>query len=92
LGKSVFGASNGSADGLVELEAEDKFNFKERLADIKVPTLVIGGENDSFYPIRETAEGIPGAKLILYKKSGHTAMFKPQFNRDVLSFLSQDKT
>lgn len=92
LGKSVFGATNNAADGLVELEAEDKFNFKEQLADIKVPTLVIGGETDSFYPIRETAEGIPHAKLILYKKSGHTAMFKSRFNRDVLSFLRQDKT
>jgi len=92
LGKSVFGATNDAADGLVELEAEDNFNFKERLVDIKVPTLVIGGENDSFYPIRETAEGIPAAKLILYKKSGHTAMFRSSFNRDVFSFLSRDKT
>jgi pimeloyl-ACP methyl ester carboxylesterase len=92
FGKSIFGALSGSGDGLVELEAEDKFNFKERLADIKVPTLVIGGENDSFYPIRETADGIPNAKLILYKKVGHTAMFKSQFNRDVFNFLSQDKT
>jgi len=38
LGKSVFGATNDASDGLVELEAEDKFNFKEYLADIKVPT------------------------------------------------------
>ena len=92
LGKNVFGATNDASDGLVELEAEDKFNFKEHLADIRVPTLVIGGETDSFYPVRETVEGILNAKLILYKKSGHIAMYKSRFNHYVLSFLSQDKT
>ena len=89
FGKVIFSAADNASDGLVELEAEDKFNFKEHLAEIKTPTMVIGGENDNFYPIRETADSIPGAKLILYKKVGHTAMFKRRFNRDVLSFLTQ---
>ena len=89
FGKVIFGAVDNVSDGLVELEAEDQFNFKEHLAEIKTPTMVIGGENDNFYPIRETADGIPGAKLILYKKVGHTAMFKRQFNRDVISFLTR---
>jgi pimeloyl-ACP methyl ester carboxylesterase len=70
------------------LEAEDKFDFTERLAAIRVPTLVIGGESDKFYPLRRTAEGIPSAKLILYKNAGHMAMMKSQFSRDVLDFLS----
>ena len=87
FGKVIFGVADNASDGLVELEAEDKFNFKEHLAEIKTPTMVIGGENDNFYPIRETADSIPGAKLILYKKVGHTAMFKRQLNRDVISFL-----
>jgi homoserine acetyltransferase len=47
------------SDGLVKIEAEDKHDLKERLAEIKVPTLVIGGEEDFLYPIRETAVGIP---------------------------------
>jgi len=53
------------SDGLVEIEAEDKHDFKDRLAEIQVPTLVIGREEDFFYPIRDTATGIPDAKLIL---------------------------
>lgn len=88
----LFGALSAPADpsdGLVEVEAEDGHNFKDRLAEIRVPTLVIGGEEDFFYPIRETAEGIPGAKLILYQGFGHNAMFDHgrQFNEDVLAFL-----
>jgi pimeloyl-ACP methyl ester carboxylesterase len=90
LGRGMFGAPNDPSDGLVELEAEERFNFKERLADIKVPTLVIGGANDGFYPISETAAGIATARLILYKNAGHMAMMKRQFSRDVLAFLTQD--
>jgi len=91
LGRGIFGSPSDPSDGLAELEAEDRFNFKERLTDIKVPTLVIGGENDCFYPIGETAAGIPSARLILYKNAGHMAMMKRQFSRDVLAFLTQDR-
>jgi pimeloyl-ACP methyl ester carboxylesterase len=90
LGKGMFGSSDSPSDGLVELEAEHRFNFKEHLADIKVPTLVIGGEKDRFYPIRETAEGIPSAKLILHKNAGHMAMMKRRFRLDILAFLTED--
>jgi pimeloyl-ACP methyl ester carboxylesterase len=89
LGKGMFGSPDDPSDGLVELEAEDRFNFKEHLADIKVPTLVIGGEKDCLYPIRETAEGIPSAKLILYKDSGHMAMMKRRFKQDIRAFLTE---
>jgi hypothetical protein len=44
----MFGSPSDPSDGLVELEAEDRFNFKERLIDIKMSTLVIGGENRLF--------------------------------------------
>ena len=83
------GAPPDPSDGLIEIEAEDKHNFKEQLSKIKMPTLVIGGEEDFFYPIRETASGIPDAKLILYEGFGHNAMFnnRRQFNEDILTFL-----
>jgi pimeloyl-ACP methyl ester carboxylesterase len=89
LGKVVFENPHDPADGVAELEAEDKFDFTDRLAEIKAPTLVIGGDKDCFYPIPETAKRIPSAKLILYKNTGHTAMLKPHFNRDVMNFLTQ---
>ncbi len=89
FGRSMFGSGSPS-DGIIEIEAEDKHDFKERLAEIKMPTLVIGGDRDFFYPIRETAEGIPGAKLVLYEGAGHMAMMKSRFGEDVLSFLTGD--
>jgi pimeloyl-ACP methyl ester carboxylesterase len=85
----MFGAPEDPSDLVVTIEAEDKFNFKDRLAQITVPTLVVAGDQDPFYPealFRETAEGIPNARLILYKGMGHPASGK-QFRRDVLMFL-----
>jgi hypothetical protein len=50
---------------------------------------VIAGDRDAFYSerlFRETAEGIPHSRLILYPGMGHPASGK-QFQRDVLAFL-----
>jgi len=90
IGKSMFGSSSGPSDGIIEIEAEDKHDFRERLAEIKAPTLVIGGDLDFFYPIRETAEGIPGARLVLYENAGHAAIMKSCFGKDVLAFLEEN--
>jgi len=87
----AMGAPKDPSDGLVEIEAEDKHDFRRRLADIKMPTLVIGGDEDYFYPIAETAERIPKAKLVLYEGFGHNAMFSNsrQFSEDVWAFLTE---
>jgi pimeloyl-ACP methyl ester carboxylesterase len=89
MGGLLFGAPKDPSDLIVTIEAEYKHNFKDRLAQITAPTLVIAGDKDPFYTetlFRETAEGIPNAKLILYKGMGHPA-FGKQFHRDVLLFL-----
>ena len=81
------------SDLLVTIQAEDQFNFKDQLAEITVTTLVIAGDQDSFYTpdlIQETAAGIPNARLILYEGVGHPASGK-QFRQDVLEFLRADK-
>jgi pimeloyl-ACP methyl ester carboxylesterase len=87
----LFGAPEDPSDLLVTIEAEDKHNFKERLGQISAPTLVVAGDKDPFYPetlFHETAEGIPNARLILYKGMGHPASGK-KFRRDVLMFLKE---
>ncbi|MBN1190065.1 MAG: alpha/beta hydrolase [Dehalococcoidales bacterium] len=89
FGKIMLNVPANTSDGLIEIEAEDIHNFKDRLADIKAPTLVIGGEKDYFYPIAETAAGIPKAKLITYKGAGHDAQFRSRFSRDILAFLTE---
>jgi pimeloyl-ACP methyl ester carboxylesterase len=51
------------------LAFENKHDFQDRLAEIRAPTLVIAGARDPFYTealLRETAAGIPNARLILY--------------------------
>jgi pimeloyl-ACP methyl ester carboxylesterase len=85
----MFGAAEDPSDVVVTVEAEDKFGFKERLGQITAPTLVVAGAEDPFYSValfRETAEGIPNARLILYPGMGHPASGK-QFRQDVLKFL-----
>lgn len=77
------------SDLVVTIKAEDKLDFRDRLVEITAPTLVIAGDQDPFYSetlFRETAEGIPNARLILYPGMGHAASGE-QFGRDVLSFL-----
>jgi len=89
FGGMLFGAPEDPSDLVVTIEAEDKHDFKDRLAQITAPTLVVAGDKDPFYTetlFRETAEGIPNAKLILYKGMGHPALGK-QFSRDVLTFF-----
>lgn len=79
------------SDLVITIEAEDKHDFKGRLAEIKAPTLVVAGDRDPFYTealFRDTAAGIPDARLILYAGMGHPASGK-QFGRDLLAFLKE---
>jgi pimeloyl-ACP methyl ester carboxylesterase len=82
-----------ASDGIVEIEAEDSHDLSDRLDGIKAETLVIGGEEDFFYPVRETAGRIPGARLVLYPNLGHNAMFvrSRQFGGEIRAFLLSDK-
>jgi pimeloyl-ACP methyl ester carboxylesterase len=81
------------SDGIVEIEAEDGHDLSNRLDRIKAEALVIGGEEDFFYPVRETAEKIPGARLVLYPNLGHNAMFvrSRQFGHEIKAFLLGDE-
>lgn len=72
------------------VEAEDRLDFRNRLPEITAPTLAVAGDQDPFYTealIRETAAGIPNARLILYQGMGHPAAGK-RFRRDLLAFLT----
>ena len=82
-----------ASDGIVEIEAEDSLDLSDSLDRIKAKTLVIGGEEDFFYPVRETAEKIPDARLVLYPNLGHNAMFvrSRQFGEEIKAFLLSSK-
>ena len=79
------------SDLVVTIEAEDKLAFRDRLGEIAAPTLVVAGAKDRFYTealFRETAAGIPSARLVLYEEMGHAATGR-RFERDVLAFLRE---
>jgi len=87
----LLAAPKGPSDLVVTVKAEDKHDFKDRLGGISAPTLVVAGDRDPYYTetlFRETAGGIPNARLILYPGMGHPATGK-QFGRDVLAFLQE---
>lgn len=83
------------SDLLVEAKAMCEHDSKNRLAEINVPTLVIAGDSDFYVPeqlYRETAAGIPNARLILYEGVDHNAIGGKQFKEDVYEFLSEKES
>ncbi len=67
----------------------DRPDLLDRLAEIKIPTLVLVGEWDRFLPCSRLAhDGIPGSRFTLVRRSGHgTPGWQPQaFQRAVLDF------
>ncbi len=79
---------------LATIDAECGFDVRARLQNITAPVLVIAGGRDRAFPqdlVRETAAAIPGARLVVYRRSGHLGtMIHPRFGRDVSTFLDED--
>jgi pimeloyl-ACP methyl ester carboxylesterase len=73
------------------LRAEDAFDVGNRLNDISAPTLLIGGDQDRLYPpelVKQTAERLPHARLILYQKHSHRETIADRrLFQDILPFL-----
>jgi pimeloyl-ACP methyl ester carboxylesterase len=80
------------ADMLATIAAEDAFDLRDRLREISAPTLIVGGGRDRFYPadlFRETAAGLPDARLLLYEDRTHGGTFiDRRFARDIAAFLA----
>jgi pimeloyl-ACP methyl ester carboxylesterase len=67
-----------------------------RLADLNVPTLVIGGGADLYVPpplLRTYASHIPGAELTIVPEAGHSLYWeRPDvFNRALLDFFAKHR-
>jgi len=70
----------------------DRYDVRDRLRSIRVPTLVIVGNDDWVTPpefARELATGIPGARLVVLARSGHNTFVEEprRFTSVVSEFL-----
>ena len=72
------------------------FDVHTRLDEIRMPTLVISGENNSTVPIAnqiELANGIQGAKHVVIPDAGHALIVDQvaRFNSELLGFICSDQ-
>jgi len=70
------------------------YDFRDRLPDVKVPTLIVWGERDSIIPVRDADEFerlIEDSRKIVMKDTGHIPMAeRPQtFNDLLVDFLAE---
>ena len=76
------------------LEASVAQDRAAPIEQIRAPTLVVAGEEDTVYPpelAREMAQRIPGAELLMFDRTGHLANLEQpeRFNKAVFDFLSR---
>lgn len=80
------------SDAWISIEALLDYDGRRSVGEIRAPTLVIGGENDPFFPLgilEETAEAIPDAELHAIPGARHGAFHthKPTFEGRIQAFL-----
>ena len=76
------------------LESMWRLDLSERLAEIRMPALVIHGGDDAIVPPaagRLIATHIPGARLAVIDGAGHvpTLTFPERVAREILAFLDE---
>ena len=80
-------------DFVITMEADLAHDATALLPALTMPTLVLGGEHDPFFPaplLEQTAAALPNAVLRVYAGAGHGLMklHKRRFDDDVLAFLT----
>lgn len=81
-----------ASDILIEAQAEMENQTVQKLPQIRVPVLIISGDQDFYHPkqdIEEMAKMIPNAQLILYPGKGHLIMGEKRFAKDIQNFIIQ---
>src|SRR5918912_416029 len=86
-GRSAFGAA---------LEAILDYDFRDRLGEIRSPTLVVWGRDDMLVPVKDAAEyerQIRGARKVVLDDTGHVPMIeRPRtVNRALIEFASEPR-
>jgi pimeloyl-ACP methyl ester carboxylesterase len=76
------------------LRASLEYDFRDRLPEIGVPTLIVWGEKDSIIPVQDAQEFerlIPDSRKVVMKDTGHVSMAeRPEtFNDLIMEFLAE---
>jgi pimeloyl-ACP methyl ester carboxylesterase len=71
-----------------------EYDFRDRLPEIRQPTLIVWGEKDSIIPVKDAAEFerlIPDSRKVVMKDTGHIAMAERSqaFNDLMMEFLAE---
>ena len=70
------------------------YDFRDRLPEIRQPTLIVWGEKDSIIPVKDAHEFerlIPDSRKLVMKDTGHIPMAErpATFNDVMLEFLAE---
>jgi pimeloyl-ACP methyl ester carboxylesterase len=76
------------------LRASVNYDFRDRLPEIRQPTLIVWGEKDSIIPVKDANEFvrlIPDSRKVVMEDTGHIAMAERPgtFNDLVMEFLAE---
>ena len=76
------------------LRASLEYDFRDRLPEVKVPTLIVWGEKDSIIPVRDADEFerlIEDSRKVVMKDTGHIPMAERPiaFNDLLVDFLAE---
>ena len=88
-------ASGAGKPGFLDaLNAIVNYDFRDRLPEISVPTLIVWGRNDRIVPVsgaHEYEELIPNARRVIFEDTGHVPMLErpARFNQIVEEFLGE---
>jgi pimeloyl-ACP methyl ester carboxylesterase len=70
------------------------YDFRDRLGDIRCPTLIVWGDADVMVPVKDASEFervIPNARKVVMEDTGHVPMLeRPEtFNRCLIEFIAE---
>lgn len=75
------------------VEAEDGYDVRARLGEVRAPTLVVAGGRDPYYDagaFEQVARGVPDGRLVRFPRRGHvTVALDRRFAPTVAAFLAK---
>ena len=89
-------AGAGRPGFLDALNALLDYDFRDRIGDIRCPTLIVWGAEDMLVPVEDASEFerlIPNASKVIFEDTGHVSMIeRPEaFNGVLMEFLAEER-